>query len=86
MNKTELVAAMAESADLSKKDAEKALKAFIEVVTDELKKDDFLYVVPDFRLNKVQQLENLLQKDMDKVEFFEEVFGIRLVFRRKRKV
>ena len=36
---------------------------------DELKKDDFLYVVPDFRLNKVQQLENLLQKDMDKVEF-----------------
>ena len=32
MNKTELVAAMAESADLSKKDAEKALKAFIEVV------------------------------------------------------
>ena len=38
MNKTELVAAMAESADLSKKDAEKALKAFIEVVTDELKK------------------------------------------------
>ena len=30
MNKTELVAAMAESADLSKKDAEKALKAFIE--------------------------------------------------------
>ena len=69
MNKTELVAAMAESADLSKKDAEKALKAFIEVVTDELKKDEFLYVVPDFRLNKVQQLENLLQKDMDKVEF-----------------
>ena len=69
MNKTELVAAMAESADLSKKDAEKALKAFIEAVTDELKKDDFLYVVPDFRLNKVQQLENLLQKDMDKVEF-----------------
>ena len=40
MNKTELVAAMAESADLSKKDAEKALKAFIEVVTDELKKDE----------------------------------------------
>ena len=36
---------------------------------DELKRDDFLYVVPDFRLNKVQQLENLLQKDKDKVEF-----------------
>lgn len=38
MNKTELVAAMAEKADLSKKDAEGALKAFIDVVTAELKK------------------------------------------------
>ncbi len=37
MNKTELVAAMAEKANLSKKDTEGALKAFIEVVTDELK-------------------------------------------------
>ena len=40
-----------------------------DLLLDELKKDDFLYVVPDFRLNKVQQLEHLLQKDMDKVEF-----------------
>ncbi|MCH5266421.1 MAG: HU family DNA-binding protein [Lachnospiraceae bacterium] len=38
MNKTELVAAMAEKAELSKKDAEGALKAFIDAVTDELKK------------------------------------------------
>lgn len=38
MNKTELTAAMAEQAGISKKDAEKALKAFTEVVTDELKK------------------------------------------------
>ena len=36
MNKTELVAAMAEQAELSKKDSEKALKAFIDVVTEEL--------------------------------------------------
>ena len=35
MNKTELVAAIADQAELSKKDAEKALKAFIDVVTDE---------------------------------------------------
>ena len=35
MNKTELVAAMAEQAELSKKDSEKALKAFIDVVTEE---------------------------------------------------
>ncbi|MDY3908864.1 MAG: HU family DNA-binding protein [Eubacterium sp.] len=38
MNKTELVAAMAEKAELSKKDTESALKAFIDVVSDELTK------------------------------------------------
>ena len=38
MNKTELVAAIAEKTELSKKDAEKALKAFTDVVADELKK------------------------------------------------
>ena len=37
MNKTELVAAMAEQAGISKKDAEKALKAFTDVVAAELK-------------------------------------------------
>lgn len=38
MNKTELVAAIAEQAEISKKDAEKALKAFTDVVSEELKK------------------------------------------------
>ena len=38
MNKTELVSAIADQAELSKKDAEKALKAFTDVVADELKK------------------------------------------------
>ena len=38
MNKAELVAAMAEKTELSKKDAEKALKAFTDVVAEELKK------------------------------------------------
>ena len=38
MNKTELVAAIADKAGLSKKDAEKAVKAFTEVVGAELKK------------------------------------------------
>ncbi|MBQ2451766.1 MAG: HU family DNA-binding protein [Lachnospiraceae bacterium] len=37
MNKTELVAAMAEQADMTKKDAEKALTAFTEVVAKELR-------------------------------------------------
>ncbi len=39
MNKTELVAAIAEEAKISKKDAEAAVKAFVEVVSDELQKD-----------------------------------------------
>ena len=36
MNKSELVSAIAAKTELSKKDAEKALKAFIDVVSDEL--------------------------------------------------
>ena len=37
MNKTELVAAIVEKAGLSKKDAEKALAAFVDTVAGELK-------------------------------------------------
>lgn len=37
MNKTELIAAVADQAGISKKDAEKALKAFTDVVAEELK-------------------------------------------------
>ena len=45
MNKTELIAAIAEQAELSKKDAEKALKAFTEVVVEELKKGEKVQLV-----------------------------------------
>lgn len=45
MNKTELIAAIAEKAELSKKDSEKALKAFVDVVTEELKKEHKVQVV-----------------------------------------
>ena len=45
MNKTELVAAIAEQAELSKKDTESALKAFIDVVTDELTKGEKIQLV-----------------------------------------
>lgn len=45
MNKTELVAAIAEETELSKKDSEKALKAFIDVVTEELKKGEKIQLV-----------------------------------------
>ena len=45
MNKTELVAALAEQTNLSKKDAEAALKAFIDVVSEELKKGEKVQLV-----------------------------------------
>ncbi len=45
MNKQELVSAMAEKANLSKKDAEAALAAFVSSVEDALKKGDKVQLV-----------------------------------------
>ncbi len=45
MNKTELVAAMADNAGLTKKDAEAALKAFVETVEAALKAGDKVQIV-----------------------------------------
>ena len=45
MNKTELIAAVAEQAGISKKDAEKTLKAFTDVVAEELKNDGKVQLV-----------------------------------------
>ncbi len=45
MNKTEFVAAVAEKAELSKKDAEKAVKAFTEVVSEGLAKGEKIQIV-----------------------------------------
>ena len=45
MNKTELVAAIAEQANISKKDAEAALKAFTDTVAAELKKGEKIQLV-----------------------------------------
>ena len=45
MNRMELVAAIAEKSELSKKDAEKALKAFTDVVAEELKKGEKIQLV-----------------------------------------
>ncbi len=60
MNKTELVAAMADQAGLSKKDAEKALKAFTDVVADELKKDG--------KVQLVSVLLKFLREQQERVE------------------
>lgn len=45
MNKTELIAAIAEQAEISKKDAEAALKAFTDVVSTALKNGDKVQLV-----------------------------------------
>ena len=45
MNKNELVAKMAEKAGLKKTEAEKALKAFTDVVAEELKKGEKIQLV-----------------------------------------
>ena len=45
MNKTELIAAVAEQAELTKKDAEKAVKAFTDVIAKELKKGEKVQLV-----------------------------------------
>ncbi len=45
MNKTELVAAVAEKSGLSKKDAEAAVKAFTDVISDELVKGEKIQLV-----------------------------------------
>ncbi|MDY3305062.1 MAG: HU family DNA-binding protein [Clostridia bacterium] len=45
MNKSELISKIAEKAELSKKDADKALTAFIETITDALVKGDKVALV-----------------------------------------
>ena len=67
MNKTELITAIAESADISKKDSEKALKAFVDVVTEELKKGEKVQLVGfgTFEVSeRLAKLRNLKQEKL----------------------
>ena len=57
MNKVELIASMAEKAELTKVDAEKALKAFIDVVTEEMKKGGKVQLVGFGTFETVQRAE-----------------------------
>ena len=45
MNKTELIAAVAERAELSKKDAESAVTALVDVITEALRRDEKVQLV-----------------------------------------
>ena len=59
MNKAELVAAMAEKTGMKKNDAEKALKAFVDVVTDELVKGEKVQLVGFGTFSVVEKAERM---------------------------
>ena len=71
MNKTELVAAIAERTELTKKDADQALKAFIDVVGDELSKGEKIqlagfgtFEVTERAARDISQLPKLLSSKL----------------------
>ena len=45
MNKTELIASVAQKSDLKKKDAEKAVKAVFESISESLTRDDKVQII-----------------------------------------
>ena len=56
MNKTELVAAIAEKAGLSKKDAEGAVKAFTDTVAEQLKAGEKIQLEVSVHLKLLKEL------------------------------
>ena len=59
MNKSELIAAVVEKTELSKKDAEKALKAFEDVITEELKKGEKVQLVGFGTFEVIERAERM---------------------------
>ena len=68
MNRTELVAAMADKAMLSKKDAENALRAFQEVVVEELQKGEKIQLVGFGTFEVVERAERMGRNPQTKEE------------------
>ena len=70
MNKTELISAIAENAGLTKKDSEKVLKAFVEVVTEELKKGEKVQLVGfgTFEVSERPAREGINPQTKEKIE------------------
>ncbi len=70
MNKTELVAAIAAKTELSKKDSEKALKAFTEVVEEQLKKGEKIQLVGfgTFEVTKRKAREGIKPGTQEKIK------------------
>ena len=70
MNKSELVAAIAKESGLSKKDAEAALKAFIDITTKQLKKGNKIQLVGfgTFEVVKRAAREGLNPRTKEKIK------------------
>ena len=70
MNKTELIAAIAEKAEISRKDAEKALKAFTDVVAEELVKGEKVHSVAEVVLLKHEKVNTgVVEKLLDEISY-----------------
>ena len=71
MNKAELVAAIADRTGLSKKDAEAALKAFTDVVAEELKKGGKIQLVGfgTFEVAERKQESALIREQRKRLKF-----------------
>ena len=70
MNKTELIAAVAEKAELSKKDAEKAVKALTDTVAEALKAGDKVQLVGfgTFEVRERAAREGINPRTKEKIE------------------
>ena len=72
MNKTELIAAVAQKSDLTKKDAEKAVKAVFEAISDSLTQGDKVQIIGfgtfEVRQRKAREGRNPRNNDPIKIE------------------
>ena len=71
MNKTELIASVAQKSDLTKKDAEKAVKAVFEAVSETLKKGDKVQIIGfgtfEVRARKAREGRNPCNNEVIKI-------------------
>ena len=68
MNKAELVAAVAEKAEISKRDSEAAVKAFTDVIAEELKKGEKIQLVGFGTLEVSERAERIGRNPQTKEE------------------
>ncbi len=79
MNKTELIAAVAQKSDLTKKDAEKAVKAVFEAISDSLTQGDKVQIIGfgtfEVRQRKAREGRNPRNNEPIQIEATAQRFG-----------